>query len=176
MSEYQKLSDELRTEAGIVAMNGAAGSAAALIDIADRVADLEARLVEMKASRDQYCELLEASKTLLEQADPDDTAALMRLRACIDKHGVWPNEQAEQDGDYEACVRFMAEQAAEHVGLAPRRTPVNRADLARALRIADPMSESVRGMLEKVTHHLERSIALDGAHEEICRLKGKRNG
>lgn len=40
-------------------------------------------------------------------ADPGDSAALSRLRRCIDAHGVWPDEETEEQGDYEACVEHM---------------------------------------------------------------------
>lgn len=41
---------------------------------------------------------------------PGDTAALLRLRECIDDHGVWPTRETEEAGNYELCVRWMAEE------------------------------------------------------------------
>lgn len=43
----------------------------------------------------------------------DDSHELLKLRELLDDVGVWPSEKAEQDGDYEACVRHMAERIAE---------------------------------------------------------------
>lgn len=43
----------------------------------------------------------------------DDSHELLKLRELLDDVGVWPSEKAEQDGDYEACVRHMAERIVE---------------------------------------------------------------
>lgn len=39
---------------------------------------------------------------------PNDSDALDSLRNCIDQHGTWPSDEAEDAGNYEACIRHMA--------------------------------------------------------------------
>lgn len=41
--------------------------------------------------------------------DPKDSSRLSDLQACIDEHGVFPSEEAEDAGDYEAAIRHMGE-------------------------------------------------------------------
>lgn len=57
-------------------------------------------------------EALEASP-FPELGDPEDSARLQKLRECIDDHGVWPDEETELAGDYEAAIRGMSSRIRE---------------------------------------------------------------
>lgn len=49
--------------------------------------------------------------------DPEDSAALEKLRIAIDDADVWPSEGAKEAGDYEAAVAHMADRASRLVEL-----------------------------------------------------------
>lgn len=107
--------------------------------------------------------------------DPGDTAALMRLRGCIDEYGVWPTEQSEQDGNYELCVRFMAEEIRRLqncVTQAERSRYSSTTLAAKAHFVAKHLAELTEPAAR--LYELDRSLTPITMTPEM--LKGKRDG
>lgn len=75
------------------------------------IARLLARVPEQSKERAEKLYLATKDQVAPEEfcpfgVDPGDSAALLKLRSCIDDHLLWPTEQQEQDGDYESAVIY----------------------------------------------------------------------
>lgn len=79
---------------------------------AEAIADMEADSLALKARvaelEEQLSDLAGDGVTPGFGVDPGDSAALLKLRTAIDDVGEWPSQQADEYGDYESAVWFMA--------------------------------------------------------------------
>jgi hypothetical protein len=93
--------------------------------------------------------------------DPGDSAALLKLRQCIDDHLEFPTPESEEAGDYESAVRHTVHQiaAARHVqrNLAQRAASRNneRRGIAGAFRDAAGLLE---GALSRPGDHVAAPV------------------
>ncbi len=107
-------------------------------DRAKRIAELEAEVARLNVN---------GFGTSVE-----DSHELLKLRELLDDVGVWPSEKAEQDGDYEACVRHMAERISH--------TASRIAELEAKLSVSGHEScHAVLHELNRKTNELEAKLA-----------------